>query len=48
MSLKGIELQITIPKTLDTGQAEDDDQRTKEEEKKAVHPYKGSFVGFNR
>jgi len=29
------------------GQAEDDKQRTNEEEKKTVHPYKGSFVDFN-
>ena len=98
MSLKGIELQIAIPKTFDAGkiaeqkqqqsqlnqdlanalterqalrnketvleaekygktnadkkngeegQAEDDERQTNEEEKKMVHPYKGSFVDFN-
>ena len=98
MSLKGIELQIAIPKTFDAGkiaeqkqqqsqvnqdlanalterqalrdketvleaekyaktnadkkngeegQAEDGERRTNEEEKKTVHPYKGSFVDFN-
>lgn len=98
MSLKGIELQIAIPKTVEAGkiaeqkqqqsqlnqdqanalterqalknketvleaekygktnadkkkgeqgQAEDDNGRTNEEEKKTVHPYKGSFVDFN-
>ena len=29
------------------GQAEDNEQRTIDEEKKTVHPYKGSFVDFN-
>lgn len=29
------------------GQTEDDEQWTNEEEKKTVHPYKGSFVDFN-
>lgn len=29
------------------GQAEEDEQRTIDEEKKTVHPYKGSFVDFN-
>lgn len=99
MSLRGIELQIAIPKTFDAGkiaeqkqqqsqlnqdlanslterqslknretvleaeefaktnadkkdreggQARDGKERNNEEEKKTVHPYKGSFVDFTR